>query len=87
MGTVRCPGQDTRFWKPDDIFEAPCPHCGGGVEFWKDDAVRKCKGCGQPVRNPRLDLGCAQWCKFAGECLGIEKASPPGKTGKERKNG
>ena len=22
---MRCPGQDTRFWKPEDIFEMKCP--------------------------------------------------------------
>ena len=40
MGTVQCPGQDMRFWKPEDIFEAPCPHCGARMEFWKDDVRR-----------------------------------------------
>ena len=24
---VRCPGQDQRFWKPDDTFEVTCPGC------------------------------------------------------------
>ena len=32
---MRCPGQDTRFWKPGDIFEAPCPKCGGRSNFSK----------------------------------------------------
>jgi hypothetical protein len=67
---MKCPGQDTRNWKPGDIFESPCPGCGMPVEFFKDEAMRRCKGCGRRVRNPRLDLGCAEWCEHAAECLG-----------------
>ena len=66
---MKCPGQDTRYWKPSDIFEAPCPACGKTVEFFKDDAVRKCGGCGSRVANPHLDFGCASYCKFAAQCL------------------
>jgi predicted HD phosphohydrolase len=64
-----------RFWKPEDIFEAPCPHCGARMEFWKDDVRRRCKSCGEMVRNARLDLGCAKWCKHAKECLGYDPKS------------
>jgi HD superfamily phosphohydrolase YqeK len=71
---MKCPGQDTRYWKPTDIFEAPCPACGKTVEFFKDDAVRRCKGCGARVPNPTLDFGCATYCKFAAQCL---KDMPP----------
>ncbi|MBN2107719.1 MAG: HD domain-containing protein [Deltaproteobacteria bacterium] len=71
---MKCPGQDTRYWKPSDIFEAPCPACGKTVEFFKDDAVRKCAGCGSRVANPHLDFGCATYCKFASQCL---KELPP----------
>ncbi len=66
----RCPGQDMRYWKPEDIFDLNCPHCGFNIEFWKDEPFRLCKSCGNEVRNPRIDLGCAKWCKFANECLG-----------------
>lgn len=66
----RCPGQDLRFWTPRDIFDVGCPHCGGTIEFWKDDPSRRCPGCGREARNPRLDVGCAEWCKYAAECLG-----------------
>lgn len=71
---MKCPGQDTRYWKPADIFEAPCPTCGKKVEFFKDDAVRTCRGCGARVANPQLDFGCASYCKFAAQCL---KELPP----------
>jgi hypothetical protein len=67
---LRCPGQDMRFWKPEDIFEVRCSSCGNGIEFFKDDPARTCRSCGKKVRNPRLDLGCASWCHHATECLG-----------------
>jgi hypothetical protein len=65
-----CPGQDMRYWKPGDIFEAPCPHCGHAVEFFKDESTRKCKRCHRLVTNPRMDFGCAAYCKYAEQCLG-----------------
>ena len=66
----RCPGQDMRYWKPEDIFEIKCYSCGTKIEFWKDEPMRICKSCQKENRNPRIDLGCAKWCKFANECLG-----------------
>jgi putative nucleotidyltransferase with HDIG domain len=68
---VRCPGQDQRFWKPDDIFEVRCPGCGTAVEFFKDEPKLKCRTCGQVVVNPKIDLGCAEWCQYAEQCLGV----------------
>ncbi|MBU0670686.1 hypothetical protein KKF29_00850 [Patescibacteria group bacterium] len=65
-----CPGQDTRFWKPEDIFERDCPRCKAKIEFWKDDVSRRCPGCKQKIANPTFDLGCAKWCQYAKECLG-----------------
>jgi len=70
MAIDKCPGQDQRFWKPEDIFEVTCPGCGAAVELWKDDPRRKCPQCGAEVKNPKLALGCAEWCPFAKECLG-----------------
>ncbi len=61
-----------RTWKPEDIFELACPHCGHEMEFWKDEPVLPCRSCGQDVRNPRMDMGCAAWCKAADRCLGKE---------------
>jgi len=68
---VRCPGQDQRFWKPEDIFEVKCSGCGHPVEFFKDEPKLKCRNCGQMVVNPKIDLGCAEWCQYAEQCLGI----------------
>jgi len=67
-----CPGQDTRFWKPDDIFELPCGKCGATVEFFRDDVFRRCRRCGHRIENPKMTLGCAQWCEHAQECLGYD---------------
>jgi endogenous inhibitor of DNA gyrase (YacG/DUF329 family) len=61
---IRCPGQDQRFWKPGDIFEVKCPACGRAVEFFKDEPKLKCRNCGQEVANPKIDLGCAEWCQY-----------------------
>lgn len=74
---MRCPGQDTRTWKPEDIFEWPCPACGAAVEFFKDDSSRRCSSCGLRVSNPRLDLGCAEWCPYGEKCLREAGADPP----------
>ncbi len=66
----KCPGQDQRYWKPDDIFEINCLECRTLIEFWKDEPTLKCPKCKTPNTNPKLDLSCAEWCKYAKECLG-----------------
>ncbi len=71
MPISRCPGQDSRHWRSDDVYDVPCPGCARTLEFWKDEPTRRCTGCGQKVVNPHLDLGCAKWCKFANECLAL----------------
>ncbi|PKQ28414.1 MAG: hypothetical protein CVT63_02930 [Candidatus Anoxymicrobium japonicum] len=63
-----CPGQNTLFWKPEDVFETPCPACGYNVEFFKGDPTRKCPECGFRFPNPRLDMGCLEWCPYADRC-------------------
>jgi Zn ribbon nucleic-acid-binding protein len=72
MGQQICPGQDTAFWRPGDIFEVECSSCGHEVEFFKDDVSRRCGRCGGRVQNPKLNLGCAQWCEHAAQCLGYD---------------
>lgn len=67
---MKCPGQDSRNWEPGAIFDAACPRCGHEVEFFKDEASRKCRNCGAKVVNPKMDFGCASYCKFAAQCLG-----------------
>lgn len=73
MPALRCPGQNMRFWKPEDISETPSPHCKHLVEFWKDEPSQQCAGCGKEVRNPKIDLGCAAWRPYAAQCLGIKE--------------
>ena len=67
---MKCPGQDSRYWKPGAIFEAKCPECGADVEFFKDDSSRRCKSCGFKFLNPSMDFGCASYCKYAEQCIG-----------------
>ena len=66
----KCPGQDQRYWTADAIFDVRCPYCGRAIEFWKDEPSRVCRGCTREVRNPRIDLACAEWCAEAEACLG-----------------
>jgi HD superfamily phosphodiesterase len=67
---MKCPGQDTLYWKPGAIFEAKCPKCGNEVEFFKDDTSRKCDKCGHRFVNPDMDFGCAAYCPYAEQCIG-----------------
>jgi hypothetical protein len=67
---MQCPGQDSRFWGSDAIFDMPCPQCGQEVEFFKDEPTRKCKQCGLKIVNPKMDFGCASYCQFAEQCVG-----------------
>ncbi|MBS3779850.1 MAG: hypothetical protein KGY41_05615 [Desulfovermiculus sp.] len=67
---MKCPGQDSRFWKDDAVYEARCPQCNESVEFFKDDTARKCPNCGHRFVNPEMDFGCAAYCQFAEQCLG-----------------
>ncbi len=67
---MKCPGQDSRYWKPGAIFEVKCPKCNKKVEFFKDDTTRKCDGCGHRFVNPNLDFGCASYCEHAEQCIG-----------------
>ncbi len=67
---MKCPGQDSRFWGTEAIMDAPCPQCGKIVEFFRDEPSRRCPQCRHKFVNPRMDFGCAAYCRFAEECLG-----------------
>lgn len=67
---MKCPGQDSRYWKEGAIFETKCPKCNRSIEFFKDDTTRKCSHCGYRMMNPKMDFGCASYCEFAQQCLG-----------------
>jgi CRISPR/Cas system-associated endonuclease Cas3-HD len=67
---MKCPGQDSRYWKPGSIFEANCPQCGQEMEFFKDETTRRCRKCGYRYLNPKMDFGCASYCQYAEQCLG-----------------
>lgn len=67
---MQCPGQDSRYWSGEDVFEVKCPKCGQTMEFFKDDSQRKCRNCGSKLLNPRIDFGCAAYCPHAEQCIG-----------------
>lgn len=67
---MQCPGQDSRYWSGEDVFESNCPKCGQAVEFFKDDSQQTCRNCGHRMLNPKLDFGCASYCPHAEQCLG-----------------
>ncbi len=67
---MQCPGQDSRYWDNEAIFETNCSKCGNKIEFFKDDNKRKCKQCGEEMLNPKIDFGCASYCQYAEQCLG-----------------
>ena len=67
---MKCPGQDLRYWKPEDILDVSCPQCGRKIQFFKDDVRRRCKSCGVQITNPKIDFGCAEWCHYAQQCVG-----------------
>ena len=67
---MQCPGQDSRYWDGEAVFEAKCPKCDHIVEFFKDGSTRKCGKCGNKMINPNMDLGCASYCPYAEQCLG-----------------
>ena len=69
MGRIKCPGQDSRRWRPDDVYDRACVFCGAKIEFFKDDLRRRCRECGKYTVNPNNDLGCAKWCKFGPDCV------------------
>jgi len=84
MEQMKCPGQDTRYWKPGDIFAAECPKCGAEIEFFKDDTRRRCAWCGHLFYNPKIELGCAEWCQYAEKCVpDLVKAKKAAQTFKE----
>jgi len=85
MEQMKCPGQDTRYWKPGDIFVAECPKCGAEIEFFKDDTRRRCAWCGHLFYNPKIELGCAEWCQYAEKCVpDLIKEKKAAQTFKER---
>jgi len=73
---MQCPGQDSRCWGSDAIFDVACLQCGHEVEFFKDEPTRTCKNCGLKIVNPKMDFGCASYCQFADQCVGDQTHWP-----------
>ena len=69
--SMKCPGQDRRYWTGAAAVEVPCPECGAAVEVFRDESRGRCPRCGHRFANPGTDFGCAKWCSLAKECLGF----------------
>ncbi len=65
----RCPGQDSRKVKAENII---CPDCGSLAEIFTDEIKVTCPGCKHSIARSKLP-SCLDWCKAAGACLGEEK--------------
>jgi len=65
----KCPGQDDRDIKAETMT---CPDCGYSLEIFSDEVKVKCPQCKGFVCRERLPT-CADWCKYAKECIGEEK--------------
>ena len=52
------------------IMEKECPQCGHEIEIFSVDTQAVCENCGFVIYNDTLT--CAQWCKYARECMGDE---------------
>jgi hypothetical protein len=63
--TQRCPGQDTRNLR---IEQLRCPKCGYQAEIFSDEIKVKCVKCGNLICRQRLP-SCVDWCKFSRECV------------------
>lgn len=79
IGT-KCPGQDMRYWTAEDVHEEKCPQCGETIEFFKTDIRLRCRNCKTRVANPKFNMGCAQWCAYAEQCLGPAARGLKGKS-------
>ena len=49
-----------------------CPECGHPMEFFKDDATRRCGNCKKKIVNPKMDFGCDAYCQYAEQCIGTD---------------
>lgn len=65
-----CPGS-LRFKKPYPET-MKCRHCNAEVEIWSDEVETTCKNCTRIIY--RIEgQSCIDWCKYAKECIGVEK--------------
>ena len=45
-----------------------CPQCGNEIEIFSVDTQAVCENCGFTIYNNKVT--CAQWCKYAKQCVG-----------------
>lgn len=72
-----CPGRSIRDL---EVKMYHCPHCQMEVEFFSDEAKRRCPSCKELIFVER-EPACFDWCPVAKEC---RKTFRSGKGGSER---
>ncbi|MFC1715863.1 hypothetical protein ACFL6S_19495 [Candidatus Poribacteria bacterium] len=71
MMDLNCPGSKSLKDPVPEIFT--CPNCDEEVEIWSHERMRKCGSCGTNVVRELDSTWCVQWCRYAKECIGVEK--------------
>ena len=71
MIDLNCPGSKSLKDPVPETFT--CPNCGEEVEIWTHERMRKCGSCGTTVARELDSTWCVQWCRYAKECIGVEK--------------
>ena len=69
MMLSKCPGQDSRNIRPENIA---CPQCGYAVEIFTDEVKVRCPKCAHIISRQKLP-SCVDWCMHARECVGEER--------------
>ncbi len=86
MSDSHCPGQDMRFWRPEDIFDVVCPACQNEIEFWKDEPMRVCSQCKREILNPNLNATTAAFYMLSWQERRHEKTGRSGEDVKPRRH-
>ena len=71
MMDLNCPGSKSLKDPVPEIFI--CLKCEAEVEIWSNERSRKCSSCGTNVMRELDTVWCVQWCRYAKECIGVEK--------------
>ena len=62
MNRLKCPCTKLR------ILHFTCPICGDWIEMWSNEVTGKCNKCDTTIGNPRKDLSCKNYCRYADQC-------------------
>ena len=79
MIDLKCPGSKDIKEPVPEVFI--CPNCDAEVEIWTHEHTRRCGSCGKSVVREMDTAWCIQWCRYARDCIGVEKYEELLKTG------